>query len=79
MLINKHECVGHYSDSKAFIEYSNDVFENLKNERKIFILFDDMTADMVSNKKHQKILTELSYKMNILQVEKYYLGIKNKR
>ena len=60
-LINKREGVGinHFNDSKAFIEYSNDRRDVCKNtdecnpdkENKILIVFDDMIADMIHNKK----------------------------
>ena len=60
-LINKRECVGinHLNDTKAFIEYSNDIHDAYKNinnynpnkENKVMIVFDDMIADMISNKK----------------------------
>ena len=60
-LINKRESVGinHFNDPKAFIEYSNDmhdVYKNINhynpnNENKVLIVFDDMTADMIQNKK----------------------------
>ena len=59
-LINKREGVGlnHFNDSKAFIEYSNDVHDVYKNideynpykENKILVVFDDMIADMIHNK-----------------------------
>ena len=47
------------NDCKAFIEYSNDMDDIYKNieeynpskKRKILIVFDDMIADMLSNKK----------------------------
>ena len=68
-LINKREKVGlnHYDDPKAFIEYSNDMQDVCKNigeyntdkERKILIVFDDMIADMINNKKLNSIVTEL--------------------
>ena len=68
-LINKREGVGinHFNDPKAFIEYSNDmrdVYKNINeynpdNENKILIVFDDMIADMTSNKKLDSIVTEL--------------------
>ena len=47
LLINKREITGlkHFSDSRAFIKY------NPNKERKILIEFDDMIADMLSNKK----------------------------
>ena len=61
LLINKRESTGlkYLNDSKAFIEYSNDMDDIYKNieeynpnkKRKILILFDDMIADMLSNKK----------------------------
>ena len=68
-LINKCEKVGldHFNDSKAFTEYSNDIQDAYKNidkyntdkERKILIVFDDMIADMINNKKLNSIVTEL--------------------
>ena len=68
-LINKRESVGlkHFNDLKAFIEYSNDVhsvFKNIDNynlnkENKILIVFDDMIADMINNKKLHSTVTEL--------------------
>ena len=69
LLINKREGLGlkHCNDLKAFIEYSNtidDIYENieeynLNKERKILIVFDDMIADMLNNKKLNPIVTEL--------------------
>ena len=68
-LINKRENVGinHFNDLKAFIEYSNDMHDIYKNiddynpdkENKILIVFDDMIADMIHNKKLNSIVTEL--------------------
>ena len=68
-LINKREGVGinHFKDLKAFIEYSNDMRDVYKNinhynpdkENKILIVFDDMIADMIQNKKLSSIVTEL--------------------
>ena len=65
-LIKKRENVGikHLNHSKAFIEYSQcmtDVYNNIndyKPSRKIknLIVFDDMTADIISNKKFQSII-----------------------
>ena len=62
LLINKREGVElkHYNDSKAFIEYSNDLsIKILQNATKvenityiiivIVIVFDDMIADMLNN------------------------------
>ena len=72
-LINKRESVGlkHFNDPKAFIEYSNDmhdVYKNIDNynpdkENKILIVFDDMIADMINNKKLNSIVI-LRQKLN---------------
>ena len=68
-LINKREGVGidHFNDPKAFIEYSNDMRDVYKNideynpnkENKILIVFDDMIADVIHNKKLNSVATEL--------------------
>ena len=60
VLIKKRENVGtkHLNDSNAFIECTNtmdDVYENIDDynpskKRKILIVFDDMIADIMSNK-----------------------------
>ena len=88
-LINKREGVGinHFKDLKAFIEYSNDMNNVYKNinyynpdkENKILIVFDDMIADMIQNKKLNSIVTELfirGRKLNIFSFGKSFL--KNK-
>ena len=68
-LINKRNSpdLKHFNDSKAFIEYSNDMVDIYKNteeynpnkKRKILLFFDGMIADMLSNKKLNSIVTEL--------------------
>ena len=68
-LINKREKVGldHFKDPKAFMEYSNDmedIYKNIENyntgkKRKILIVFDDMVADIINNKKINPVVTEL--------------------
>ena len=68
-LINKRESVGinHFKDTKAFIEYSNDMHDVYKNiadynpnkENKMLIVFDNMIADMINNKKLNSVVTEL--------------------
>ena len=68
-LIKKREKVGldHFDDSKAFIEYLNDmqdVYENIEDynpgkKRKVLIVLDDMIADMINNKRLNPIVTEL--------------------
>ena len=57
----------HHNDPRAYIEYSNDMHDVYKNinyynpdkENKILIVFDDMIADMIHNKKLDSIVTEL--------------------
>ena len=61
LLIDKREntALKHFNNSKAFIEYSNDlndIFQKIEGynpnkKRKIFIVFDELIADMLSNKK----------------------------
>ena len=68
-LLKKREKVGlnHFNDLKAFMEYSNDmqdVYKNIENYNpgkkcKILIVFDDMVADMINNKKLNPVVTEL--------------------
>ena len=68
-LINKREGVGidHFNDPKTFTEYSNDMHDvyknideyNLDKENKILIVFDDVIADMIHNKKLNSIIAEL--------------------
>ena len=69
LLINKKRKyrLKYLNDSKAFIEYSNDmdgIYKNIKDynpnkKRKILIVFDDMITDMLSNEKLNPIVTEL--------------------
>ena len=68
-LIKNRENAGikHVNNSKAFIECSNtmdDIYENIDDynpsrRRKILIIFDDMVADIMTNKKFQSIINEL--------------------
>ena len=67
-LINKRESTGlkHLIDSKAFTEYwtdMEDIYKNIEElnpnkKRQILIIFDDMIADMLRNKKLNPIVTE---------------------
>ena len=60
-LIKRREDVEwkHFNDSRAFIEYLNNMNNICKNigdynankKRKILLIFDDMIADMLNNKK----------------------------
>ena len=77
-LINKREGVGIdlFNDPKAFIEYSNDMRNVYKNtdeydpdkENKILIVFDDMVADMIYNKKLNSRVTELFIRRRKLNI-----------
>ena len=68
-LSNKREEVAskHYDDLKAFVEYSNDMPDvhknikeyNLRKKHEVLIIFNDMIADMINNKKLNLIVTEL--------------------
>ena len=79
-LIKNRENAGikHLNDSKAFIECSNtmnDVYENIDNynpnrKRKILIVFDDMIADIMTNKKFQAIIKEL-----FIRCRKLYIAL----
>ena len=67
-LIEKREIIGikYFNDPNAFIEFSNtmdDVYENIddynlsrKKERKISIVFDDMIAGIMANRRFQAII-----------------------
>ena len=81
MFIKGREPVGieNWKIPKAFLDYSqtnHDVYENLEDynpskKRKVLIAFDDMMADMESNKKLSPTVTELflrGLKLNILLV-----------
>ena len=94
-LINKREgvAINHFNDPKPFIEYSNDMHDVYKNideynpdkENKILIVFDDMIADMIHNKKLNSIVTKLfirGRKLNISLVfitQSYFKVLKDVR
>ena len=82
-LINKRESVRlkHFNDPKAFIKYSNDmssVYKNIDNynlnkENKILIVFDDMIAAMINNKKLNSIVTELFIRSRKLHISLIFI------
>ena len=82
-LIKKGEDVGikHLNDPKAFIEYSqymDDVYNNINDynpnrKRKILIVFDDMIADVVTNKKFQAIIKELPIRCRKLTISLVFI------
>ena len=74
-LISKRESIGlkHFNDFKAFIEYSDDMQgvqkyideQNPGQQRKILIVFDDMIANVINNKK-----TECNSDLTVYQRKK---------
>ena len=75
ILIGKRKDAGinHLNDPNAFIECSNtmdDIYENIHDykssrKREILIVFDDMIADIITNKKFQAIIKELFIRCRI--------------
>ena len=82
-LIKRRENIGvkYFNDPKAFIEYSNDiqdVYNNINDyrpdkENKILIVFDDMIADMINNKKLNSIVTELFIRGSKLNISLVFI------
>ena len=82
-LINKRERVGinHLNNPKAFIEYSNDMYDVYKNidnynpdkENKILVVFDDMIADKINNRKLTSIVTEFSIRGRKLNISLIFI------
>ena len=76
-LINREKAgIKNYNDPTAFTEYSNtmdDAFSNIddyntKRKRRILIIFDDMIADIMTNKKFQSIIKELFIRCRKLNI-----------
>ena len=84
-LIKKHEDTGtkYFNDPNAFIECSNtmdDVYENIdyynpSSKRNILIVFDDMIADIMSNKKFQAIIKELFIRCRRLNISPVFITL----
>ena len=82
-LIKNRENAGikHLNDLKAFIECSNtvdDIYENnndcnLNRRRKILIVFDDMIADIMTNKKFQSLIKELFIRCRKLNISLVFI------
>ena len=82
-LIKKREDAGikHLNNPHAFIECSNtmdDVYENINDynssrKRKILIVFDDMIADIMTNKKFQAIIKELFIRCRKLNISLVFI------
>ena len=83
ILIKKREDAGikHLNDPNAFIECSNtmdDVYENIDDhnpirKRKVLIVFDEMIADIMSNKKFQAIIKELFIRCRKLNISLVFI------
>ena len=83
-LIEKHENaeIKNLNDPNAFLEYSNtmdDVYNNIddyntKRKRKILIVFDDMIADIMNNKKFQAIIKELFISCRKLNISLVFIS-----
>ena len=83
ILIKKRKDAGikHLNDPNAFIECSNtmdDVYENiddynLSRKLKIVIVFDDMIADIMSNKTFQAIIKELFIRCRKLNISLVFI------
>ena len=79
--IREKVSIYHLDDPKAFIEYSNDMGDvyknineyNLNKENKILTVFDDMIAEMTSNKKLNSIVTELFIRGRKLNVSLVFI------
>ena len=77
-MINNRKNAGikHFNDSTAFIEYSNDMDDaftniddhNKKRKRKVLIIFNDMIADIMSNKNFKAIIKELFIRCRKLNI-----------
>ena len=82
-LIKKIENIGlkHFNDPKSFIEYSNDMRDVYKNinhdnpnkENKILIIFDNIIADMINNKKLNLIVTKLFIRRRKLNISLVFI------
>ena len=82
-LIKNRENTGnkHLNNSKAFIECSNtmnDIYENIvdynpSRKKKILIIFDDMIADNMTNKKFQSIIKELFIRFRNINISLVFI------
>ena len=82
-LIKKRENAGikNSNHPNAFIEYSNtmdDVYNNIddyntKRKRKVLNVFDDMIADIMTNKKFQAIIKELFIRCRKLNISLVFI------
>ena len=77
----KEAGIKHLNDPNAFVECSNtmdDVYENINNynssrKRKSLIVFDDMIADIMTNKNFQAIIKELFIRCRKLNISLIFI------
>ena len=73
--------IDHHNDPKAYTEYSNDMRDvykiideyNPNKDNKNFIVFDDMIADMINNKKLNSTVTELFIRGRKLKISLVFI------
>ena len=78
----KDAVMKYLNDSNAFIECSNtmdDIYNNIDDnnpnrKRKLLIVFDDMIADIMSNKKVQAIIKELFIRCRKLNISLVFIS-----
>ena len=83
-MINKRENTGNknLNDPNVFIEYFNSmdgVYDDIndynpKRKRKVLIIFDNMTADVMTNKKFQTIIKKLFIRCRKINVSLCFIS-----
>ena len=82
LIINRENAgIKHCNNPNAFIEYSNamdDVYKkidhyNPRRKRKVLIAFDDMIADIMTNKRFQAIIKELFIRCRKLNISLVFI------
>ena len=77
LIKNRHNAgIKHLNDPSAFIEYSSTMDNvytsiddyNSKRKRKILIMFDDMIADIMTNKEFRAVIKELLIRCRKLNI-----------
>ena len=61
----------------------NDVYENIENinpnrKRKVLIVFDDLIADIMTNKKFQSVIKELFIRCRKINISLVFITLKTK-
>ena len=77
----KNTVIKHFNDPNAFVKCSNtmdDVYENIDDynpsrKRKKLIVFDDMIADIMTNKRFQTIIKELFIRCRKLNISLVFI------